>query len=73
MPNDTAALPDKQLFRVDEAAQYVRRTKQTVYNWCRDGDIRCVRIHRRGILIPRSAILEIIRFSSECYIKNSKI
>ena len=61
-------LPDKDLFRVDEAAKYVCRTKRTVYNWCRDGNIRYVRVQNRGILIPREAIAEIIRLSSDCYV-----
>ena len=60
-------LPNKQLFRVDEAAQYFRRTKQTIHAWCRDGKLRHIRINGRGILIPRDAMTDIIRLSSDCY------
>ena len=60
-------IPEKSLFRVDEAAQIVRRTKQTIYNWCREDRIRYVKVQRRGILIPRDALVEVIRLSSECY------
>jgi len=60
-------IPEKSLFRVDEAAQICRRTKQTIYNWCRDDRIRYVKVQRRGILIPRDALVEVIRLSSECY------
>jgi len=61
-------LPDKQLFRVDEVAGYLRRSKDTVYRWCRDGDLKYIRINGRGILIPKASIADVVRLSSECYI-----
>ena len=60
-------IPEKSLFRVDEAAQIVRRSKRTLYRWCTDDRIRYVKVQRRGILIPRDALVEVIRLSSECY------
>ena len=61
-------LPDKKHFRVDEAAQFFCRNRRTIYRWCRDGKLRYIKVHNRSILIPREAMAEIIRLSSECYI-----
>lgn len=60
-------LPNKQLFRVDEAAQYFRRTKRTIYRWCEDGKLKHIKINGREILIPKESIYGVIRLSSDCY------
>ena len=60
-------LPEKKHFRVDEAAEFFCRTRRTIYNWCRDGKLRHVRVNNKGILIPRDAMADVIRLSSECY------
>ena len=62
-------LPDKPFLRVDEVAFWVRRSKRTVHRWLRDDRIklRACRLPSGGILIPTTAVAEIIRLSSECY------
>ena len=54
-------VPNKELFRPDEAADFLCRSRKTIYRWCQEDRIDHVRIQRRGILIPRSAIVSIIR------------
>ena len=61
-------LPDKKYFRCDEAAEFFRRDVRTIYRWCRDGKLHHIRVGGRGLLIPRTAMADVIRLSSECYI-----
>ena len=61
-------LPEKKHFRADEAAQFFCRSKKTIYRWCRDGKLRHIKVQGRGVLIPREAMAEVIRLSSECYL-----
>ena len=60
-------LPDKQFMRIDEVAYLCRKTPRTVYRWCENGQLDWVRVGERGMLIPTTAICQIIKLSSECY------
>ena len=60
-------LPEKQYMRVDEVANLACRSKRTVYRWCRDGKIDFVRVGDWGMLIPTTAVCQVIRLSSDCY------
>jgi excisionase family DNA binding protein len=62
-----AILPERQYLRVDEVAHYYRRTDQTIFRWIREGRMDAVKICNRGILIPTTAIVQVIRLDPECY------
>jgi len=53
-------LPEKDLFRPDEAAKYLGFTRKTVYEWIKKGKLKAVRVKHNRIRIRREAILEII-------------
>ena len=55
-------LPEKQLFRPDEAAALFGVTRRTVYNWCQDGTLEAVKI--KGVLRITRASIE-ARLSAE--------
>ena len=49
-------LPDKDLFRVDEVAEYLDVTQSTIYRWIDHGLLDAEK-YRRVIRIPRKSLL----------------
>jgi excisionase family DNA binding protein len=60
---DDPRLPNKSLFRPDEAADYFGYGKSTIYLWIDHGILRAEK-YRGTYRIPREAILE-CRFKSK--------
>jgi len=55
-------LPEKSLLTPEEVAKFLTVSKQTVYNWCESGELRCAR--PKGVLrIYRVSVLEMLRKS----------
>ncbi len=50
----------KELYRPDEVASLLRVTRQTVYNWIEQGDLRATKITGRALRIHRDDILKLI-------------
>jgi excisionase family DNA binding protein len=63
-------LPDKDFLRIDEVAVITRKTKKTVYRWCKAGRLDWVRVGERGMLVPTTAVCQIIKLSSACYVED---
>ncbi len=49
-------LPQKDLFRVNEVAQYFDVTVRTVYEWLKEGRLEAIRTPGRSIRIVRKSI-----------------
>jgi excisionase family DNA binding protein len=53
-------LPQKNHFRVDEAALYCEVSRQTIYRWVECGLLDAVRIGKKRLKITRKSLLKII-------------
>jgi excisionase family DNA binding protein len=53
-------LPDKNLFRPKEVADYLQVSIRTIYQWITEGKIEAVRIAGTTLRISREAIIAII-------------
>jgi excisionase family DNA binding protein len=53
------SLPRKELFRLQEAAEYLGVTKQTLYNWINSGKLEAVRVGEKLLRIPYRSLREI--------------
>ncbi len=51
-------LKDKEILNITEAAQLLRVSRQTIYNWLNDGIINGKRISNRKVLILKSDIIK---------------
>lgn len=56
-------LPEKRLFRTDEAARLLGVSRKTIYHWCSNGDLKFIRIGRGNIRIDRDCLIKIISVS----------
>lgn len=56
-------LPKKDLFRLDEVAEYFNTEVRTIRNWIDHGHLELVEKHRGQLRVPRVSILK-CRFAS---------
>ena len=54
-------VPKKELWRVDEAADFFSVSVQTIYMWCNVGKLSFVKVAGCGVRIPRKSSLEVIK------------
>lgn len=67
----TLPQPKKDYLRVDEVAEITRRTSRTVYRWIQNDKLTCVKVLNRGLLVPSSALGQVIRLNPSCYEESS--
>ena len=60
-------VPNKDYMRIDEVAHLFRRSNRTIRRWITDGDLKAHRLKSGGLLIPTTALPNVVRLSSECY------
>jgi excisionase family DNA binding protein len=58
-------LPEKELLRPDEVAEYLRLHRATVYRLCETGKLDSVRIGERSIRIKRYSVIILQKESNE--------
>jgi len=56
-----STLPQKALFRPDEAALHLDISVKTVYRWINEGKLDAKKIGNKLIRIPRSAIFKLLK------------
>ena len=56
-------LPDKNLLRPDEVAEYLRVSKKTVHRWVKKGTLDAIKINNL-VRIPRSAVVALLETRS---------
>lgn len=69
MTMQQASHPAKHYWRIDEAADYFRKSEKTIRRWIANGDLAAHRLKSGGLLIPSTALPGIIRLHSACYSK----
>lgn len=52
------SLPEKELLRVDEVADYFRVTPRTIYLWIEIGHLEAEKTPTKQIRIPRESVLK---------------
>ena len=55
----TNKLPNKELLRPGEVADYFSVTKKTIYRWVDEGKIDATKVAGRTLRIPRDSLLKI--------------
>lgn len=58
-------LPNKELLRPDEVAEYLSVHRATIYRFCESGKLDSVRIGGRSIRIKRESVVYLQRPSNE--------
>ena len=61
-------LPDKNLLRPDEVAEYLRVSKKTVHRWVKKGTLDAIKINNL-VRIPRSAVVALLETRSRTWQK----
>jgi putative molybdopterin biosynthesis protein len=54
------AMMDEKMYTVQEIAKHFRISRQSVYDWIKDGKLRAIRIGER-VRVPESALREFVR------------
>lgn len=62
-----AGLPPKPYYRIDEVAEYYRRTDKTIRRWIANGDLDAHRLKSGRLLVPSSALRAVVRLDRRCY------
>ena len=52
-------LPEKELLRPDEVAQYYSVSRSTVYSWISDGRLLAIKVAGKTLRIPRKSLKRI--------------
>lgn len=53
-------IPDRPLFKTDEAARIIGVTRQTIYNWIQEGRLAFIRTPGGQYRIPRGEVLRVM-------------
>ena len=61
MSTSAFEIPEKRVFRIDEAARILTVSRPTIYRWCSIGKITAIRIAGRSMRIDRDSIVKIIK------------
>ena len=57
-------LKDKEVFTINDAAEYLSVSRRTIYNWMSSGVIKGTRLSPKKVLIYKEDILKIFREST---------
>ena len=67
MTMQQASHPAKHYWRIDEAADYFRKSDKTIRRWIANGDLDAHRLKSGRLLVPSSAVRAVVRLDCRCY------